>query len=142
MLDRRDGAIKSNPHHHLGIGEVQRPSAKFPEATIRHVTQGLEMAQKRLLQRPADVAWSKIVPAGMMQGIERLAEGIDLRLGIGIIADADRLCAVRPTRRIIVRSAIYSASDRISSGSLADAYSSSSCAFISVMAGYCIFTNS
>ena len=40
---RLDGAVKRNPGHYLGIGEVFPPSARFPNTLVRLLPDGFEM---------------------------------------------------------------------------------------------------
>ena len=88
LLRALDRAIEGDPRHDLGIGEVLGPPARFPDPFIRLDPDALEVGQKRLLLGPARVARSEPFASRVMERIHHLAEGIELELVMGGIADA------------------------------------------------------
>ena len=55
LLDPLDGAIHRDPGHHLGVGEVPRRAAHFPDAAIRFVPVRFEELDERMLDAPRAV---------------------------------------------------------------------------------------
>ncbi len=46
LIGKQDGAIEGNPRHHLGVGKLLRPAARFPYAFIGLSPDRLKMSQQ------------------------------------------------------------------------------------------------
>ncbi len=91
VLNAADRAVQHHPGHHLGIGEVLRPRAHLPDALVRLVPDLRDMADHRLLQRPALAVGAAGRLAALVEDIHQLAIDVELELLVGGVADAHGL---------------------------------------------------
>ena len=85
-----DRAIEGDPGHDLGIGEMLRRPAHFPDALIGLAPDILEMFEKRDLSVPSGFVGRQPAAPRLMIGVHDLAEHVELQLGVRRIADAHR----------------------------------------------------
>ena len=89
LLGAVDGAIERDPGHDLGMGEVLRRAAHFPDARDPGCCQTrFEMLDERALELPGVVALGHVAAARLVQGVHHLAEDVELELPVRGVADA------------------------------------------------------
>ena len=90
-LDGPDAAIEGDPGHHLGVGEMARTAAHFPEALVGLLPDSVEMAEQRALEGPVLLAQVEAAAARLVQRVHHLAEHVELQLAVRGVADPHRL---------------------------------------------------
>src|SRR5215470_4362640 len=89
-----DGAVERHPGHDLGVRELPRPTAHFPQSLVGRAPDCLQMLDQLQLQVPFGAHRRQAALTALKQRIHDLAENVDLQLLGRSIADAHRLCAL------------------------------------------------
>src|SRR5262245_24795578 len=89
LLAEANGAIESQPGHHLRVGEVAGWSAHFPDAGVAFAPTVLEPPEHLEGQGPGVVISRSTLSACLVHSIEDLAVDVELELLVGDLADAD-----------------------------------------------------
>src|SRR5271155_3113526 len=90
LLQNFDGPVEGNPCHYLGMGEVLRRPAYFPNALVRLAPDPRQVTENAAADRDRPVNRRQTVDMSMVQGIEDLAVDVELRLVDGRIPYAYR----------------------------------------------------
>src|SRR3954454_24658559 len=90
FLDRANRAIKREPRHDLGMGELSPSATNFPKPFIGQVPNLLKVLDELSLEVPRRLARGQSHPARLIKRIEHLAIDVQLQLVGGSIADPNR----------------------------------------------------
>jgi hypothetical protein len=85
ILDR---TIEGHPDHDLGIREMLRRTAHFPDAAVRLFPHRAQMLEELALDIPAGLGLGNASPARLMQRVHDFTEHIQLQLPVCTVADA------------------------------------------------------
>ena len=99
LFDRADRAVKGDPRHDLGVGELAPAAADLPNPLIRLFPNRLKMLDEGALQRPGCGVRRKTHAPRLVQGIEHLAKHVELKLvsrGIAYPNRCGTLVALEP----------------------------------------------
>ena len=90
VLDRLDGAIESDPRHHLGVGELGPLAPHLPDALVGMLPVAFEPFHHGLLDAPRVLVRLHPAESGLVHGVHDLAEHVELDLVGRPVADPDR----------------------------------------------------
>ena len=90
-------SIERNPRHDFRKGEMAGVAARFPNPLVHLGPDFFQMLEHAQLKRPAGFAWRQSPLPRMMQCVHEFAIHIELKLGMGGVADAHR-CVYRKLR--------------------------------------------
>src|SRR6185437_9041704 len=93
-LDAAHSAIERHPGHQGGMGVTARRPADFPDAGIGLRPAAFEMIEQHFLDALRIVLGLDVVQRRQIERVHDLAEDVELLLGVGGIADADRRAAL------------------------------------------------
>ena len=96
LFPKFDGPVKGDPCHYLGMCEVLRRPAYFPNALVRLTPDLRQVTENRAADRDRPIDRRQTMAVGMVEGVEDLAIHIELRLLDCGIADPHRPRAFVP----------------------------------------------
>src|SRR5882724_8491037 len=88
FLRRTHHAVKGDPGHDLGMGEMSAPATDLPDSIVRLLPYRLKMRDERAFQRPARFFRGEAGLAGDIEGVQHLAVNVELNLPRRPVADA------------------------------------------------------
>src|SRR6266487_2255898 len=94
LLSVNDGSVECDPGHYLRGDEVSRGAAHRPDALVGHVPVRLDVVDERACERPFLTRELEPGVAGLVDRVDDLAVGVELKLPDRLVPDPYRLRAL------------------------------------------------